>query len=86
MNDNRLSALLNLKSSDGWQLLRSEVLTDVERIEEELFKIADNSARFTSHDVNRLLRQHLLDLIELPNRLIVSYGGSIEQESNVKLS
>lgn len=86
MKDNKISSLLNLKSSDWWQLLRSEVEKDVQRIEEELFKVSDNEMRYTSHDVNRLLRQHLLDLIELPNRLIVSYGWAIEGESNVSLS
>lgn len=69
-------ALRNLLSSEGWQIVKSENAKEITRIEEELFKISDNDVRYTSHDVNRIVRQHLLDLNVMPERLLSLHGST----------
>lgn len=81
MNDKVIIALQNLLSSDGWQVLQKELLKEVQVIEQQLFTVSDNEMIYTSQDVNRLVRNHVLDLTTLPNKLLEQYKGSITTDA-----
>lgn len=68
-NKNIITAMVLLQKSEAWLLVREEIMKTIQAIEQELFTVSDNDKKYSGQDLNRLLRQNLLDIIETPKRL-----------------
>lgn len=70
MDSNDVSNISNLTNTIWWKTLKKILREEVYQLEYKIFNEFDNEIKYTSQDLNKLLRIKIIKLLETPTDLI----------------
>lgn len=84
----RQNALMALKRSEGWKIVKEWMEEEIRSKEYVIFSVRPehNETKYTEKDTNILERSYLLTLINLPDEIISSIESEsveVEKDSNI---